>query len=205
MENIISISKQELGDLNDIFSSFIKSKTVPAFSMLIGEEAKYSIRGVREMNLRGVDDVVLPYMNEEMYGVYLKTEGDMRISMLCFMMEKQALKLAAKLNGKDSMESLDQMGRSSLAEAGNILLAGSFLNAISNSTGFRIDCSAPGFAIETLNTLIEDPLAEISAHTNSLVLAEVDIFGVKSGITIHLFLIFMTEDTKKILSKGETG
>jgi chemotaxis protein CheY-P-specific phosphatase CheC len=103
------------------------------------------------------------------------------------------------------MESLDQIGRSSLAEAGKILLAGSFLNAISNSTGFRIDCSAPGFAIETLNTLIEDPLAEISAHASSLVLAEVDIFGVKSGITIHLFLIFTTEDTKKILSKGETG
>jgi chemotaxis protein CheY-P-specific phosphatase CheC len=199
----ISISKKELGNLSDIFSSFIKNKTVPAFSMLLGEDASYSIKSVKELSLKGVDDIVLPYMNEQMYGVYLKAEGEMRISMLCFMMEKQGLDLAAKLLGKDKVDVLDHMGRSSLSEVGNILLAGSFLNAISNWTGFKIDCSAPGFAIETLHTLIEDPVSEISADTKYLVMSEVDIVGAKSGITIHLFLIFRTADMKKILAKGE--
>ena len=199
----ISISKKELWDLNDIFSSFIKSKTLPAFSMLVGEDASYTIKSIKELSLKGVDDIVLPYMNEQMYGVYLKAEGDIRISMLCFMMEKQGLDIAAKLLGKDKVDILDPMGKSSLSEMGNILLAGSFLNAISNWTDFKIDCSAPGFAIETLHTLIEDPVCEISADTNYLVVLEVDIVGAKSGITIHLFLVFRTADIKKILAKGE--
>lgn len=200
-----SLNETELKTLKELLSSYIGKKTKPAFAMILGEEVEYSVRSMNLMHLQDIDGILLPFMNQEMCAIYLRAEGDVRIGMLMFMQEAQALSLAAKLLGKDTLEKLDAMGKSSLAEVGNILLAGSFLNAISDSTGFRIDCSVPGFAIESLGAILGDPIAEIAARTNSLILAGVELCAIKSNVRVYLFLFFGQDDIKKLLAHAKDG
>jgi chemotaxis protein CheY-P-specific phosphatase CheC len=194
-----TLSELELKALKELLNSYIGTKTKPAFSMILGEDVEYSVRSMNLMHLQDMDGILLPFMNQEMCAIYLRAEGDVRIGMLLFMQEAQALRLAAKMLGKDTLDRLDAMGRSSLAEVGNILLAGSVLNAISNSTGFRIDCSVPGFAMESLGAILEDPISEIALRTNSLILAGVELHGTKSNTRVYIFLFFGLDDIKKIL------
>lgn len=198
-----SLSETELKTLKELLNSYIGTKTMPAFSMILGEDIEYSVRSMNMLHLQDIDGILLPFMSQEMCAIYLRAEGDVRIGMLLFMQEAQALTLAARLLGKDAMDRLDTLGRSSLAEVGNILLAGSFLNAISNSTGFRIDCSVPGFAIESLGAILGDPISEIAARTNSLILAGVELHSVKSNIRVYIFLFFGPDDIKKLLAHAK--
>ena len=194
-----TLSEPELKALKELLNSYIGTKTKPAFSMILGEDVEYSVRSMNLMYLQDMDGILLPFMNQEMCAIYLRAEGDVRVGMLLFMQEVQALRLAAKMLGKDTLDRLDAMGRSSLAEVGNILLAGSVLNAISNSTGFRIDCSVPGFAMESLGAILEDPISEIALRTNSLILAGVELYAPKSKTRVYIFLFFGLDDIKKIL------
>ncbi|MEM2141009.1 chemotaxis protein CheC [Nitrososphaera sp.] len=200
-----SLNETELKTLKDLLNSYIGRKTKPAFSMILGEEVEYSVRSMNLMHLQDIDGILLPFMNQEMCAIYLRAEGDVRIGMLLFMQESQALSLAAKLLGKDTLDRLDSMGKSSLAEVGNILLAGSVLNAISDSTGFRIDCSVPGFAIESLGAILGDPIAEIAVRTNSLILAGVELYAPKSNVRVYIFLFFGLDDIKKLLAHAKDG
>jgi chemotaxis protein CheC len=198
-----SLSETELKTLKELLNSYIRTKTIPAFSMILGEDAEYSVRSMNMLHLNDIDGILLPFMNQQMCAIYLRADGDVRIGMLLFMQEAQALSLAARLLGKDTMDRLDTLGKSSLAEVGNILLAGSFLNAISNSTGFRIDCSVPGFAIESLGAILSDPISEIASRTNSLILSGVELRGLKSNVQVYIFLFFGPEDIKKLLAHAK--
>lgn len=198
-----TLDETELKTLKELLNSYMGKKTKPAFSMILGEDVEYSVRSMNLMHLQDIDGILLPFMNQEMCAIYLRADGDVTIGMLMFMHEEQALKLASKLLGKETPGPLDAMGRSSIAEVGNMLLAGSVLNAISDSTGFKIDCSVPGFAIESLGAILEDPIAEIAVRTNSLILAGVELPAVSSNTRVYLFLFFGLDDIKKLLAHAK--
>lgn len=195
----MKMNDNQLKKLYEIMNHSIGGKITQSMSMMLGETFKHDLRRVMKVEFSDIDHIVEPFVHQKMCAVYLKTEGDMRFGMLFFLPEHEAKALAARLLGKQQVDSIDAMGRSSISEVGNILLAGSFLNTISETTGFTMDCSAPGFAVENVKAVLGDPVAEVAARTDSLVVADAQL-SAESGIKVHIVILVGVEDALKLLA-----
>lgn len=192
-------TRKDLEKLHHIFNSFIVTKTIPSLSTILGETIEHNLRKIREIEIIDLEDVIPTFEDAiAMSAVYVKSDGDLRLGILLCLPEKDSKKLAAKMLGKTKMNRLTSIGRSSISEIGNILSA-SIFNAISNNSGFKVESSVPGFAIETFRTLIESVATEIGNESNSLIIANADLQGRTSGTKLQLLLIQDSQEARKLL------
>jgi chemotaxis protein CheC len=159
---------------------------------------------VTDVEISKLDNIIKSVPPEEMYAVYLKGEGDVHLGMLIFLEENDAMKLASRLLGVKTMNKLDALGRSSISEVGNILMAGSFLNALSDGTGFQVTGSVPGFAIETFRTVVQYPATDIASTSDIIVTADAVLHAPKSDITVHILIILGTNEAKKLIDSDKS-
>ena len=89
-----------------------------------------------------------------MCAVRLNGKGDTHIEILYTIKEKHAKKIAAKLMCVSEICQLDEMGASAIQEVANIM-TGSFFNALSHGTGFRVDLSTPDYKNDELHSLVD--------------------------------------------------
>lgn len=197
-----TMTDNEMERLRCIIDRSMGTKITSALSMMLGETFKHDLSRLIEVEFTGIETIVEPFAHQRTCAVYLKTEGAIRFGMLFFLQENEAKVLAAKLLGKAEVENIDAIGRSSISEIGNILLAGSFLNSISESTGFQIDCSVPGFALENIRAIMGEPLAEVAATTDRLVVADAQLTSM-SGISMRILVLVGIEDALKLLSSSK--
>lgn len=201
--HVLPMKKVELEALSTIISSYLATKTASSLSILLNEPVEHNVFRVIEIGFSDLENTSLAFPQQEMCAVYLKGEGDVSVGMLFFLSSAEAKKLAARLLGKDTIDRLDALGRSSIAEVGNILLAGSFLNALSAKTGFRVQCSVPGFATESFRALLEPVTLEMADGTDRFIVANAVIRTVKTSMKLHIMIILDPESARKLLTNNK--
>ncbi len=190
------ISKAEITDLGATIS-MLTAGTSKSLAMMTGEEYTYSFGRINEVKPNYLDQLVRLF-NEELCAVYLRADGDVTVGMMLFLTHEEARRLAQRLLGNNDLGELDSLGRSSISEVGNILFAGSFLNDMAKYTGFKMNCSVPGFAIDMIHGIIEFPISDIAARDNTLVMAESELVGKATGTRIKVLIVMGIADARKL-------
>jgi chemotaxis protein CheY-P-specific phosphatase CheC len=190
------LSESEMSDLGTSMSLLI-SGTSPSLATMTGEDYTFSFGRISEVKPEYVDHLVQLF-TEEVCAVYLRADGDITVGMMLFLTHEQARQLVRRLLGNNEIKELDSLGRSSISEVGNILFAGSFLNKISQYTGFKLNCSVPGFAIDNLHGIIEFPISDISAVEDMMIIAESELSGKVTGTRIKILIVMGVTDARRL-------
>ena len=186
----------EIQKLTDIFNEFITEKTCNALSTLLNEPIDHKL-SLLENNVTPTNRINIPNNEIKMCSVRLNGKGDLHIELLYTTKLHHAVKIASKLLGTEVYE-IDEMGTSALQEVANIL-TGSFFNALSENTGFRVDLSTPIFKEGELQELLLEPAKDVINPTDDAVIADVVLSGKNTGTEIHMLVIQHPEHARKII------
>ncbi|MEM2785389.1 MAG: chemotaxis protein CheC [Candidatus Nitrosotenuis sp.] len=133
-----------------------------------------------------------------MCAVRLNGKGDTHIEILYTIQQKYAKKMAAKLLCVNDICEIDEMGASAIQEVANIM-TGSFFNALSNETGFRVDLSTPNFTNDEFHSLIGTSVRDVVNPVEYAVIADVELIGKSSGTKLHMIIMQNPNDARKLL------
>ncbi|MEM3064081.1 MAG: chemotaxis protein CheC [Candidatus Nitrosotenuis sp.] len=207
MSTLVSLSSEESRRLTSIFDEYITSKTSVALSTLLGEPIEHQIQ---IFCIANINNIRLDPDEIKMCAVRLNGKGDTHIEILYTIQQKHAKKMAAKLLCANDICEIDEMGASAIQEVANIM-TGSFFNALSNGTGFRVDLSTPNFTNDELHSLIGTSVKDVVNPVEYAVIADVELIGKSSGTKLHMIIMQNPNDARKLLSNhsarsdGSTG
>jgi chemotaxis protein CheC len=120
-------------------------------------------------------------------GIYLHISGDASGSMLLLLEEHSAEQLAHLMCSPANIGELTTVEQSALQETGSIL-AGSYLNALSQMTSILLKPSVPGFAMDMAGAIIDFILVEISQSEDYVLVIETEFDIMDRKIRGHLVL-----------------
>ena len=153
------LKNYEIQKLAGTIEEFITEKTCSALSTLLNEPISHQI-SIPENKKLDKTDISFPSNEIKLCSVRLNGKGDLHIELLYTIKLEHAISIASKLLGT-KIEELDEMGMSALQEVANIL-TGSFFNALSENTGYRIDLSTPSFKEGKFYDLIKEPTKDVA-------------------------------------------
>ena len=136
-----------------------------------------------------------------MCGVRLRGKGDIHIEICYAIKMKNAKLIASKLLGKDETYEIDELGTSAIQEVANIL-TGSFFNAMSIGTGFRVDLSTPDYLQGDLSSMVNASAKDVLNPSESAIIADAELVGEESGIRIHMIIVQNSDDARKLLEQN---
>lgn len=195
MSTLLSLSSQEAQSLTKIFDQYITSKTAGALSTLLSEPIDHNVQIFCMTNIKNIrldpDEI-------NMCAVRLNGKGDTHIEILYTIQQKHARKIAAKLLCVNDICEIDEMGVSAIQEVANIM-TGSFFNALSNGTGFRVDLSTPNYANAEFQSLIDISLKDVVKQVEYAVIADVELTGKSTGSKLHMIIMQNPDDARKLL------
>jgi len=191
------LQEVELEKLMGTFNDFITNKTCAALGTLLGESVEHKMITLGNGTSIG-DNSCLPADTIKMCSVRLNGKGDLHIELLFTTELQHGLKIASKLLGSDVHE-IDELGTSALQEVANIL-TGSFFNALSENTGFKVDLSTPVFKEGDLKNLILEPACDVVNPTNDAIVTDAILSGTNTGTQIHMLIIQHPEHARKLIS-----
>ncbi len=187
----------ELEKLTGTFNDYITNKTCAALSTLLSEPVEHKLVTLGNgTNLN--ENSCLPSGTIKMCSVRLNGKGDLHIELLFTTELAHGIKIASKLLGSEVSE-IDEMGTSALQEVSNIL-TGSFFNALSENTGFKVDLSTPVFKEGDLENLILEPACDVVNPTNDAIITDAILSGKDTGTEIHMLIIQHPEHARKLIS-----
>jgi chemotaxis protein CheC len=198
LSTVFSLNPEEIQSLTKILNQYITSKTSIALSKLLSERIDHRIK-VFSNGPSQIKQVTLEPDEIKMCAVRLNGKGDTHIEILYTIKQKHAKKIAAKLLCQEDICEIDEMGASAIQEVANIM-TGSFFNALSRGTGFRVDLSTPNFTHDELHSLINTSALDVSNPTDCAVIADVELMGDSSGAKLHMIIMQNTIDAKKLLA-----
>ncbi len=138
-----------------------------------------------------------------MCAVRLNGKGDTHIEILYTIKEKHARKIAAKLMCQEEICQIDEMGASAIQEVANIM-TGSFFNALSHGTGFRVDLSTPDYKNDEFHSLVDLSVKDVINPSDDAVIADVELVGKSSGAKLHMIIIQNPDDARKLLANHKS-
>lgn len=174
-------------------------KTIPSLGSILEEPIIHVLSKTQEIPIINLD-LIISHIEEinVMSAVYVKCYGDIHMGVLLYLSEKESKTLAAKLLGKPISRELSRIATSSISEIGNILTA-SLINAISIDTGYKICSSVPGYAVEFFRTILEAVVSDLGNESDTLIVSNLELQGLHSGIGIHMLLIQDPFDVQKLV------
>ncbi|KAF6247057.1 chemotaxis protein CheC [Nitrosopumilus sp. b3] len=191
------LKNYEIQELAGTIEEFITEKTCSALSTLLNEPISHQI-SIPENRKSDKAEVSFPSNEIKLCSVRLNGKGDLHIELLYTIKLEHALNIASKLLGTKIQE-LDEMGMSALQEVANIL-TGSFFNALSENTGYRIDLSTPSFKEGKLKDLIKEPTKDVDSCPNDVIITDISLSGENTKTEIHMIIIQHPDHAKKLIS-----
>lgn len=189
----------DLQQLDHVLNSFIISKTIPSLSKILEEPVTYLLKKTKTISITALDSLISDFEEKNpMYAVYLKCTGDLHMGVLWYMLEEESKPLTEKILGRSCLDKSEKLIVSAISEVGNILTA-SIVNAISDDTGYEIWSSVPGFAIESLRTLLEAIVSDFDYPSDTLITSAVEFHGLNSGLKLQMLLIQDPKEAKKLV------
>lgn len=198
MAALVGINSDEVQNLIKVFDQYITSKTAIALSTLLSESIVHNVK-VLDHGIFNIKNIKLDPDEIKMCAVRLNGKGDTHIEILYTMQQKYAKKIAAKLLCQNEVCEIDEMGASAIQEVANIM-TGSFFNALSNGTGFRVDLSTPNYTSDELHSLIDISVKDIAKPIEHVVITDVELIGKLSGTKLHMLIMQNTLDARKLLA-----
>ena len=197
MEKLSNLNRQEIEKLTRIINQYIASQTSSALSKLLSEQVKYNVM-ILDKEFFNINNIKLAPDEIKMCAVKLSGKGDTHIEICYAIKIKYAKMIAAKLLGKEKLEEIDEMGSSAIQEVANIM-TGSFFNAMSSGTGFRVTLSVPDYSQGDLVSVVNDSARNVMTMSFSPVIADAELVGEKSGIRIHMLIMQNADNARKLL------
>jgi len=197
VEKLSNLNHQEIEKLSRIINQYIASQTSSALSKLLSERVKYNVM-ILDKEFFNLNNLKLAPDEIKMCAVKLSGKGDTHIEICYAIKLKYAKMIAAKLLGKEKLEEIDEMGTSAIQEVANIM-TGSFFNAMSSGTGFRVELSVPDYSQGDLASLVNDSARNVMTMSFSPVIADAELVGEKSGIRIHMLIMQNADNARKLL------
>lgn len=157
-----------------------------ALSSMVDKKVMLSVPRASLVPLVQVSDLV-GGAETTVAGVYLHVTGEASGSMLLLLEEESAFDLAKLMVSADRSKPLTTMEQSALQETGSIL-AGSYLNALSQMTGLLLRPSVPGYALDMAGAIIDFILIEISQSEDHVLVIETQFDVEEHIIKGHLIL-----------------
>lgn len=129
-------------------------------------------------------------------GIFLRIEGDLSGSMFFMLSIKSANRFIQKLIGDDTFDFSNppfaEIGTSAMQELGNIL-SGSYLSALSDFTGLKIQPTVPSLGVDMVGAMISFGLIEVSHYSDEVIVIDTQIReeGIDGSESIngHFFLL----------------
>lgn len=189
----------EVDYIKEVLTIASRVRVESIFKMLLNDEIEYNVHFVGEVEQKDLENLFKLQSDIEIYAIYIKCESkELNISMIYFITHEEAKKLASILL-QTNINDIDEFAISALIEIGNIFLVGAFANSISNITKRSIECSVPGFANETLRTIMQYVSLEQSYNEKLLVLNEI-LHCKNNDITLNVIFLFNTTEIKNIVN-----
>jgi chemotaxis protein CheC len=157
-----------------------------ALSTMVDKKVLLSVPRASLVPLVKVSDLV-GGAETPVVGVYLHISGDASGSMLLLLAESSAEELAHLMVETGSEQELTTVQQSALQETGSIL-AGSYLNALSQMTSILLRPSVPGFAMDMAGAIVDFILVEISQSEDYVLVIETEFDIMQHKIRGHLIL-----------------
>jgi chemotaxis protein CheC len=157
-----------------------------ALSTMVDKKVLLSVPRASLVPLVKVSDLV-GGAETPVVGIYLHISGDASGSMLLLLEEHSAGQLAHLMCSPASEGELTTVEQSALQETGSIL-AGSYLNALSQMTSILLKPSVPGFAMDMAGAIIDFILVEISQSEDYVLVIETEFDIMDRKIRGHLVL-----------------
>ena len=187
----------EIDKLTGTFNDFITDKTCDALSTLLKEPITHKLSLLKN-GANSLKNDCLASDEIKMCSVRLNGKGDLHIELLYTTKLNHGIKIASKLLGTEVNE-IDEMGTSALQEVANIL-TGSFFNALSQNTGFKVDLSTPTFKEGEIKDLIVEPVCDVVNPKDDAIITDVLLSGKETGTEIHMLIIQHPDHAKKLIS-----
>lgn len=183
--------------VTNIIKFAILNKCTNAIEKMLNDNAIIDSINIRQI---AIDDIYTTFnYNDNVFAVYIKGIGDVQLTLLLIIHTEYMKKLAEVLIGNAiGYEEVNELMLSAIAEFGNILLAGAFTNALTNFTGFRINCTAPGYANDTLSSIMEYIIAD--SRASQFVYTECKLrFKINKDINLNISVLIPSDDARKLV------
>jgi len=200
MDKTLNLEPKEIETFSKIINEYIASQTSSSLSTLLSEPINYKVM-ILDKRFFNPKNIKLSSDEYQMCGVRLGGKGDIHIEICYAIKMKYAKKIVAKLLGRKEIEEIDELGTSAIQEVANIL-TGSFFNAMSIGTGFRVDLSTPDYLESDLESMVNESTKNLVKPTESAIIADAELVGEKSGIRIHMIIVQNSNDARKILNQN---
>lgn len=178
------------------------AKTSGALSTLLNEPINHNVR-ILHNGVSNIKNIKLEPDEIKMCAVRLNGKGDTHIEILYTIKEKHAKKIAAKLLCVNEICQIDEMGVSAIQEVANIM-TGSFFNALSHGTGFRVDLSTPDYKNDEFQSLVDLSVKDVINPVDDAVIADVELVGESSGSKLHMIIMQNPDDARKLLANHKS-
>ena len=161
------LTSMEIDTLREI-GSIGTGNAATALSTMLGKEVRITLPEVRIM---GYNEAIEWIGGPEAVtaGVLVKMSGQMNGIMLsCQQLEFVNLVMHSMLGlTVRDYEELDELGKSTLVEVGNIAIA-TFINALAGLSGISVDLTVPAFAVDMQGAILAVPMAEYGGMSDYL-------------------------------------
>jgi len=172
-----------------------------ALSKMIGQTVKAKLLAARMTSLADLPELVGD--KETMVsGIYFPITGDISGSLLMVFPQKSAFTLVDLLLKKKlgTTKEFDEMGKSALSEAGNVL-AGNCLTALSHILAMHVVEYVPDFAQGIVGALIDNVAVAFGQKAEQALIIQVELSTEEEKIKVggYFFLLFALEEVHAML------
>jgi len=171
-----------------------------ALSQMIGQTVKAKLLAAKMSSLADLPELVGD-KETLVSGIYLPITGDISGSLLMVFPQRSAFTLVDVLLKKKlgTTKELDEMDKSALAEAGNIL-AGNCLTALSHLLGMHLVEHVPDFAHGMVGALIDSVAVSFGQKAERALIIQVELIaGEKIKVVGYFFLLFALKEAHAML------
>jgi len=170
-----------------------------ALSQLMGRKIGMTVPAIKVLPFADVPDVV-GGAEKLVAGIFTTVEGLAPCNLLLMFPVESAKILAGNLMEKHygETEEIDDVGKSALAEVGNIV-TGAYLNSLASFTGLSFIPSVPALATDMAGAILNTVLVQIGMAGDKALLMETVFTEIEEKVTGHFFLLPQTGSLEKIM------
>ncbi|AIF69314.1 hypothetical protein PAP_04515 [Palaeococcus pacificus DY20341] len=191
----VILSEIEKSALLEIFN-IGASHASTALSELLGVETSISVPFLKIVPIENAGEFLGDSVK---VAVYMRLESGIEGHMFFVATLRDSLRLYSLVLG-ESYNELDEMGKSTITEIGNILVS-TFANAISEFLNITIEQTPPQLAVDFLPAIVDFALIDTATYSENVILLDTDILIEDSIFKSHL-LLFPKFESMKVIMKN---
>ncbi len=190
MDDIRKLKALQLDALREV-ANIGAGHAATALSQMTGQTIMIS---VPQINIAPLEDIPNQVGSDEepVAAVLMKILGDLTGLALLVFTQPTALRVAGLMMKRENLTELDEIGKSALREAGNILSA-AYLNALSEFMGMILLPSPPSLAIDLSDAVMSATFLEVAQGADYVFCVETEFQLKELNETLRGFFLLLPD------------